>query len=82
MPKAGDRYRHFKSGGIYRIVTLFTWEPTKEPAVLYQSEDTDEQWGRPLSVFMAEVTDPNDPSKQVRRFQPLADEAVSSELKS
>ncbi len=69
--KQGDRFRHFKSGGIYRIVTLFTWEPTKEAAVLYESEDTGERWGRTLTIFTETVRKPDDDT-MVRRFAPLA----------
>lgn len=82
IPKPGDRFKHFKQGGIYKIITIFIWEPTKEPAVLYQCEDTGEQWGRPLSVFMSKVPDPIDPSVQVWRFKLCENEALPSESKS
>ncbi len=70
MLKTGDRVRHFKTGGIYKVISMFTWEPTKEPAVLYESDDTGERWGRTLSVFLEEVADPKDPTRKVRRFEP------------
>lgn len=69
MIKIGNRFKHFKTGGYYTVTALFTWEPTKEPAVLYKGENG-EQWGRPLAVFLEEVADPNDPEQKVRRFAP------------
>lgn len=68
MLSIGDRYRHFKHGDIYRIVTLFTWETTKEPAVVYESERTGEQWGRTVAVFLEEVAKPDEPGVMVQRF--------------
>jgi hypothetical protein len=54
--KPGDRFKHYKQGTYYNIVSLFTWEPTHEEAVLYENETTGERWGRPVSVFLEEVT--------------------------
>lgn len=68
--KPGDLFRHFKSGHIYRIDSLFTWEPTLEKAVLYINEETGEKWARPLSVFLEEVPSPDDATILVRRFTP------------
>ncbi len=68
MLNIGDRYRHFKTGGIYKIITLFTWEPTKEPAVVYESESTGERWGRTVSVFLEDVAKPGAEGVKVPRF--------------
>ena len=68
--KPGDKFRHFKSGEVYRIVCLYTWEPTKEAAVLYEHEETGARWGRPVSVFMEEVQH-GQPPALVRRFAPV-----------
>lgn len=64
----GDRYRHFTTGGIYKIITLFTWEPTKEPAVVYESESTGERWGHTISVFLEGVAKPGEDGVKVPRF--------------
>lgn len=71
MFKVGDRVRHFKSTGVYRIVSMFTWEATKEDAVLYENEATGERWGRTLKVFLEDVASPQDPTKTVKRFEPI-----------
>lgn len=67
--RIGDRFRHFKTGNFYRIVGLFTWEPTLEPAVLYESEASHEQWGRPLTVFLEMVASPTQPDAKEPRFK-------------
>ncbi len=71
MLTPGDRFKHYKSGGIYKILGLFTWEPTLEPAVLYESESSHEVWGRTVKVFLESVAHPTQPERMVTRFQVL-----------
>lgn len=68
--KVGDRFQHFKTGGYYTIVSLFTWESTKEPAVLYESEKTGERWGRTVKNFLEEVAKDD---KSIPRFSKKSD---------
>lgn len=63
--KVGDRFRHFKTGHLYKIVSLFTWEATNENSVEYENEQTGERWGRTLKNFLEEVSHNN---QTVKRF--------------
>lgn len=49
--RPGQRWKHYKSGGIYLIVATGVLEATLEPAVIYKGKD-DVVWVRPLSVFL------------------------------
>lgn len=69
MLKPGDRFRHYKTGNMYRVLSLFTWEPTLEPAVLYESEKSHEVWGRLVRVFMEMVSNPAEAGAEQPRFQ-------------
>lgn len=44
-------YRHVKSGGLYRLLSLGLLEATLEPMVVYQNIKTCEVWIRPQSEF-------------------------------
>jgi hypothetical protein len=70
--RPGDRFEHFKTGDKYKIISLFTWEPTKEEAVLYESEKTAERWGRTLKVFCEEIAHPKS-GQQAPRFKKVTD---------
>lgn len=75
--KPGDRFRHFKTGVYYKIISIFTWEPTKEQSVEYESEKTGERWGRTLKAFLEEVSH-ND--QIVPRFKKVKDSSEDSLL--
>ncbi|WP_310598132.1 DUF1653 domain-containing protein, partial [Aeromonas aquatica] len=45
------RYRHFK-GGHYRVLTLALHTETQERLVIYQSEQDDIVYARPVTMFM------------------------------
>jgi hypothetical protein len=78
MINIGQRFRHFKTNAIYVVTGLCSWEPTHEPAVIYQNELTGESWGRPLQVFLEEVAVPNDPHRKAPRFALVDDSAPAT----
>lgn len=74
----GSRYRHYKTGGVYRVLMTGTWEPSAEECVVYQSEADGRVWVRPAEVFQGCVEDPAHGDELrpvfVRRFAPLGPE--------
>jgi len=53
--KPGDRFTHYKVGGIYEIVTLAVKEDTLEPLVVYYSHDKHSIWVRTYQNFTEDV---------------------------
>jgi Protein of unknown function (DUF1653) len=50
--RAGLRYRHKKSGGVYEIMAFARVEATLEWVVVYRSVVDDETWTRPVAEFL------------------------------
>ena len=51
MPEAGERYVHYK-GGSYKVVTVGRLSEQRDQVmVVYQSDETEETWIRPLGMF-------------------------------
>ncbi len=63
--KPGDRFSHYKRGGLYEIVTLAVAEDTLEPLVVYRSQDHDSVWVRTYDNFTEKV---EHDGKKLRRF--------------
>ncbi len=42
----GDRVRHLKTGGTYAVLMHALLEATREPAVVYRSDETGQVWVR------------------------------------
>ena len=53
LPKAGERYKHFKIGKIVNIIGISRHTETEEVSVVYDYEG--KIWNRPLDMFMSEV---------------------------
>ena len=66
--KPGDKFRHYKVGGIYEVVTLAVKEDTLEPLVVYYSREKDSTWVRTYENFTEDV-EVNETF--VKRFQPI-----------
>ena len=73
IPRAGDKYRHFR-GNVYQIVTMAKDSETGEAMVVYQALYGDfDTYVRPLSMFVEELDTGKYPeATQVHRFEPLA----------
>lgn len=56
VPKAGEKYKHFK-GGIYEVIAVAQNTETDDLVVVY--EGTSGIWARPLFMFMQMVIPPN-----------------------
>lgn len=54
--KPGQRYKHYKTHGIYVIKEIVVLEATEEPAVAYYDEAYPELvWIRPYKDFTAQI---------------------------
>lgn len=72
LPKAGDRYRHFKTGKIVTVIGISQHTETLEETVVYECEGR--IWNRPLDMFMSEVDHKKYPSaKQKYRLEKIED---------
>lgn len=68
IPKAGQKYRHFKLGKIVTVIGISRHTETQEVSVVYEHEGT--IWNRPLEMFMSEVDSCVYPdAKQKYRFE-------------
>ena len=73
MVEVGKRYRHFK-GTTHRVLAIAKHSETLEELVIYNHEDTNEIWARPIDLFVSKVDYNKYPDiKQEYRFQ-LIDE--------
>jgi hypothetical protein len=52
MPKPGDRAKHLKTGGMYRVLCVARIEANLDLAVVYESESDGEKWIRPVIEFL------------------------------
>ena len=50
--RAGQRYRHKKTRGTYRVACVARIEATLELVVVYVSEKDQSAWVRPLNEFL------------------------------
>ena len=53
LPKAGQKYRHFKLGKIVTVIGISRHTETEEVSVVYEHDGV--IWNRPLEMFMSEV---------------------------
>ena len=63
------RYRHFK-GGYYQVLALALHTETQEQLVIYQSEQDDQVYARPVAMFMEWI---EHQGQVVSRFPPAGD---------
>jgi hypothetical protein len=49
------RFRHYKRGTVYEIVTEAVWEPTETAVFVYRDVDSGKVWVRPQSDFFEMV---------------------------
>lgn len=49
--RAGQRWRHYKTGGVYQVIATAILESTLEPAVVYAGKDG-VVWVRSMSIFL------------------------------
>ncbi|HET8581121.1 MAG TPA: DUF1653 domain-containing protein [Candidatus Paceibacterota bacterium] len=71
MVEAGQRYRHYKTGNLYRIIALGKHSETLEPMVVYEAQYENPEsrvWIRPLSMFEEMVEWPKGSGITVPRF--------------
>lgn len=67
--QVGARYKHYKTGGTYKVVAVGLYEETTEPCVVYKAEYGSEMtWIRPLGSWLDEVLVDDVP---VKRFTKL-----------
>ena len=73
IPKAGEKWQHFK-GHAYKIICFGCDTERMELVVVYQGVDDCVYLVRPLSMFMSEVDHDKYPNAtQKWRFQKVAD---------
>ena len=73
IPKAGEKWQHFK-GHAYKIICLGSDIERRELVVVYQGVNDRTCWVRPLNMFMSEVDHDKYPNAtQKWRFQKVAD---------
>lgn len=73
LPKAGQKYRHFKLGKIVTVIGISRHTETEEVSIVYDYEGT--IWNRPLEMFMSEVDRCVYPdAKQKYRFELVQEE--------
>ncbi len=54
MVQVGDRYRHYKRGSEYQIITFATHSETHQQMVIYRDQENN-TWARPLEMFQETV---------------------------
>jgi hypothetical protein len=62
--RVGRRYRHYRTGGVYRVIALALGEADHEPTVVYRHVESRLTWTRTLEDFVRPM------SEGVRRFEP------------
>lgn len=69
LPKAGEKYRHFKIGKIVEVIAIARHTETEEVTVVYSCGDYG-IWSRPLDMFMSETEREKYPyTEQKYRFE-------------
>lgn len=72
LPKAGQKYKHFKIGKIVTVIGISRHTETEEVSVVYNYEGN--IWNRPLEMFMSEVDRRKYPNvSQKYRFELVED---------
>ena len=72
IPRAGQKYKHFKIGKIVTVIGISRHTETEELTVVYDYEG--HIWNRPLSMFMSEVDKKKYPNAtQKYRFELVED---------
>ena len=72
LPKAGQKYKHFKIGKIVTVIGISRHTETEEVSVVYNYEG--QIWNRPLEMFMSEVDRKKYPNvSQKYRFELVED---------
>ena len=72
IPRAGQKYKHFKIGKIVTVIGISRHTETEELTVVYDYEG--HIWNRPLSMFMSEVDKKKYPNvTQKYRFELVED---------
>jgi len=66
LPMEGQRWEHYR-GTIYRVIRIARLAATREPMVVYDSEDDESSWVRPLTEWLDFVC-PEGSDKPVPRF--------------
>lgn len=51
------RFKHYKRGTVYEIITEAVWEPTETAVFVYRDVDSGKVWVRPQAEFFELVTD-------------------------
>lgn len=59
------RFKHYKRGTVYEIITEAVWEPTETAVFVYRDVDSGKVWVRPQAEFF-EVVELD--GRQVPRF--------------
>lgn len=78
MPKAGDRYRHFK-GNLYEVIVIARDSETLEEKVVYKEVNGDAAYVRSLPMFVSPVDKEKYPDvTQEFRFQYIDEANVES----
>lgn len=72
LPKAGQKYKHFKIGKIVTVIGISRHTETEEVSIVYNYEGN--IWNRPLEMFMSEVDRRKYPNvSQKYRFELVED---------
>lgn len=56
--RAGQRWRHYKSGNVYQVIAIGIMEASLDPAVVYAGRDG-VVWVRSLSIFTGHAASGN-----------------------
>lgn len=79
MPKAGDKYRHFK-GNLYEVITIARDSETLEEKVVYKEVNGDAAYVRSLPMFVSPVDKEKYPDvTQEFRFQLIEEDQTIEE---
>jgi hypothetical protein len=54
-PVPGSTWRHYKTGGLYRVVGRCILEANRQPLVVYQNVESAIEFARPLSEWVETV---------------------------
>lgn len=80
IPKAGEKYRHFK-GNIYQIVAIAKHTETEEELVVYRSLENEQVYARPLHMFTEKLDKDKYPQAEAEyRFEKYDDNEDTEEI--